>query len=41
MLLKKIFGDYNEKYLKKISKLVEKINNLEPEFEKLSDSQLK
>jgi len=41
MLLKKIFGDYNEKYLKKISKLVEKINNLEPEFEKFSDSQLK
>ena len=41
MLFKRIFGDSNEKYLKRISKLVEKINNLEPKFEKFSDKELK
>jgi preprotein translocase subunit SecA len=40
-ILSKIFGDANEKYLKDISPLVEKINYLEPEFEKLSDEELK
>ena len=40
-ILKKIFGDANEKYLKSIQPLVERINSLEPEFEGLSDFQLK
>ncbi len=37
----KIFGDANEKYLKKLQPVVEKINSLESEFEKFSASQLK
>jgi len=37
---KKILGDPNKKYLKKIQPLVEKINSLEREFEKLSDGKL-
>jgi len=40
-ILGKIFGDANEKYLKEIQPLVEKINSLEPEIEKLSDQNLK
>ena len=40
-LIKKIFGDPNEKYLKKIRPIVEKINSLEREFEKISDQKLK
>ncbi|PIV12638.1 MAG: preprotein translocase subunit SecA, partial [Candidatus Nealsonbacteria bacterium CG03_land_8_20_14_0_80_36_12] len=40
-IVTKIFGDYNEKYLKKTQPLVEKINSLEKDFEKLSDEQLK
>ena len=40
-ILEKIFGDENKKYLKKAQKKVEKINQLEPEFEKLRDEQLK
>lgn len=40
-ILEKIFGDENKKYLKKAQKKVEKINQLEPEFEKLKDEQLK
>lgn len=40
-ILAKIFGDANEKYLKKLQPAVEKINQLEPEFEKFSDGQLK
>ncbi|HDM32009.1 MAG TPA: preprotein translocase subunit SecA [bacterium] len=39
--LKKIFGDQNEKYLKKIKPIVEKINSLEKEFEKIPDEKLK
>jgi len=39
--LTKIFGDANEKYLKKLQPLVEKINSLEPEFEKFSNERLK
>ena len=37
----KILGDANEKYLKKIQPLVEKINGLEPEFEGFSNEKLK
>ena len=40
-LLDKIFGTYSEKEVKRIKPIVEKINNLEPEIEKLSDSELK
>ncbi len=40
-ILTKIFGNYNEKYLKGIQSLMDKINSLEPEFEKFSDQQLK
>ncbi|PIR01981.1 MAG: preprotein translocase subunit SecA [Candidatus Nealsonbacteria bacterium CG11_big_fil_rev_8_21_14_0_20_37_68] len=40
-MITKIFGDANEKYLKKIQPLVEKINSLELEFESFSDERLK
>ena len=40
-ILAKIFGDANEKYLKKLQPVIEKINFLEPEFEKFSDEKLK
>ncbi len=40
-ILSKIFGDSNEKYIKGLQPLVEKINSFEPEFEKLSQDQLK
>ena len=39
--LSKIIGDPNKKVLDKLQPIVEKINNLEPEFEKLSNEQLK
>ena len=37
----KILGDPNKKYLKKIQPIVDQINKLEPEMEKLSDSELR
>ncbi len=40
-IIRKIFGDANEKYLKKLEPIVEKINSFEPKFEKFSDTQLK
>lgn len=40
-LVKKIFGDENEREVKRLMKTVEVINSLEPEFEKYSDEQLK
>ena len=40
-ILTKILGDANEKYLKKIQPLVDKINSLEKEFEKFSKETLK
>ena len=39
-LAKKIFGDANERELKRIHPLVTQINSVEPELEKLSDDQL-
>jgi len=39
--LKKIFGDSNQKYLKKLQPLVDKINSFENELEKIPDSALK
>ena len=41
LLGQKIFGNRNERELKKIRPLLERINALEPEIKKLSESQLK
>ena len=40
-MLKRIIGDPNEKVVKKLRPLVDEINDLEPEFEGLSDSELR
>ena len=40
-ILKKKFGDSNEKRLKKYRNIVQQINHLEAEIEKLSDEELK
>jgi preprotein translocase subunit SecA len=40
-ILSKIFGDPNEKFVKNLQPIIEKINSFEPEFEKLSAEQLK
>lgn len=40
-LVKKIFGDSNERELKRMWKAVEYINSLEPQFEVLTDDQLR
>jgi len=40
-MLEKLFGDPNKRYLKKIQPLVDKINQLEPEFERFSIEELK
>ncbi len=40
-LLKKIFGTKNDREIKRIRKIVDVINQLEPDFEKLTDEQLK
>ncbi len=40
-IITKIFGDANEKYLKKLQPIVEKINSLEKEFESFSNEKLK
>lgn len=37
-LAKKIFGSANERYLKKVRPLVERINSFEPQIQKLSDA---
>ncbi len=41
LILKKIFGSQNERYLKKISPKVEIINGLEPQIAKLTDAELR
>ncbi len=41
MFLKSIFGSANDRYLKKFKKTINKINELEPQYELLSDSQLR
>ena len=38
---KKIFGDPNEKELKRLQPIVEKINSYEPDISKLNDEELK
>lgn len=40
-LVKKIFGDTNERDVKRLMKTVDTINKMEPEFAALSDAQLK
>ena len=40
-ILTKIFGSRNDRTLRQLRKLVEKINKLEPEMEALTDEQLK
>ena len=39
-VLKKIFKSYSEKEVKRIMPIVEQINKLEPEMEKLTDKEL-
>ena len=39
--LNKIFKSYSEKEVKRVMPIVEKINSLEPEMEKLSDEELR
>ncbi|MFD2615567.1 preprotein translocase subunit SecA [Paenibacillus gansuensis] len=39
-LVKKIFGDSNEREIKKLFKTVDRINQMEPDFASLSDEQL-
>lgn len=39
-MLRKIFGSMNDRYIKKISKTVRRINQLEPTTQKLSDAEL-
>jgi len=39
-LLNNIFGNYSEKEVKRIGPIIEQINELEPEIEKLSDKEL-
>src|SRR3989344_6524430 len=36
-----IFGDANARYIKSLKPIIEKINSLETDFEKLSDAELK
>ena len=40
-LLEKIFGNYSEKEVKKTLPIVDKIEAMEPEYEKLSDDELR
>ncbi|MGN7359314.1 preprotein translocase subunit SecA [Paenibacillus sp. SAF-054] len=40
-LVKKIFGDVNDRDIKRLMKTVDQINKIEPEFTKLTDEQLK
>ena len=40
-LVKKVFGDPNDKEVRRMNPVVEQINALEPEFERMSDDQLR
>ncbi|MEG2829246.1 MAG: hypothetical protein RR903_07205, partial [Edwardsiella sp. (in: enterobacteria)] len=40
-LLTKVFGSRNDRTLRRMRKVVEQINRMEPEMEQLSDEQLK
>ena len=41
MLLKKLFGSANDRYVKSLAPIVAKINALEPQLERLSDDELR
>ncbi|NQU74667.1 MAG: preprotein translocase subunit SecA [Candidatus Omnitrophica bacterium] len=41
LILKRIFGTQNERYLKKLKPVVDKINSLEPEVSKLTNAELR
>ena len=40
-ILSSVFGDANKRYIQSLQPVVDRINLLEPEFEKLSDEELK
>lgn len=40
-LLTKVFGSRNDRTLRRMRKVVEQINHMEPDMEKLSDDELK
>ena len=40
-LLTKVFGSRNDRTLRRMRKVVEQINRMEPDMEKLSDDELK
>jgi preprotein translocase subunit SecA len=40
LILKKIFGSKNERELKRMAPLVDRVNALEPHFRRLSDAEL-
>ena len=40
LFLKKIFGSKNDRELKRMAPLVDRITNLEPEYRALSDAEL-
>ncbi len=40
-LMEKIFGDLNEKEVKKVSKIADKVMSYDEEFQKLTDGQLR
>ncbi len=40
-VVKKVFGSRNERYIKKLQKIVDKINALEPQIQALSDEDIK
>ena len=40
-LIKKVFGTKHDRQIKKVRPMVEQINALEPEFQKLTDTQIK
>src|SRR3990167_3320371 len=40
-ILSKIFGDANKRFIQSLKPVVDQINSLEPEFEKLSNEELK
>ena len=40
-IIAKLFGTHHEREMKKIQPIVDKINSLESEFQKLTDEQLK
>ena len=39
--LKKLFGDYSTKELKRIQPLLKRINELQPTYEKMTDDELR